>query len=140
MGCSNQKTKSLMGGSIPSGQNGCTACVVHVVLEGRQIIITCCGAYILFNAQCFRSCLIPNQGYMSEAGASLVDQKLGLNVVPKTKVVKLASETFNYLRIDVEKSKAKKVVNEHFPKVGRKFNRIGLPPKKGSFQVQFELT
>ena len=84
---------------------------------------------------CFRSCLIPNQGYMSEAGASLVDQKLGLNVVPKTKVVKLASETFNYLRIDVEKSKAKKVVNEHFPKVGRKFNRIGLPPKKGSFQV-----
>ena len=84
-----------------------------------------------------RSCLIPNQGYMSEAGASLVDQKLGLNVVPKTKVVKLASETFNYLRIDVEKSKAKKVVNEHFPKVGRKFNRIGLPPKKGSFQVLF---
>ena len=36
---------------------------------------------------CFgRSCLIPNQGYMSEAGASLVDSKLGLNVVPKTKV------------------------------------------------------
>ena len=76
---------------------------------------------------------------MSEAGASLVDQKLGLNVVPKTKVVKLASETFNYLRIDVEKSKAKKVVNEHFPKVGRKFNRIGLPPKKGSFQVMVKL-
>ena len=92
--------------------------------------------HISIHAQCFRSCLIPNQGYMSEAGASLVDQKLGLNVVPKTKVVKLASETFNYLRIDVEKSKAKKVVNEHFPKVGRKFNRIGLPPKKGSFQVE----
>merc|ERR1712223_1617565 len=72
---------------------------------------------------------------MSEAGASLVDQKLFLNVVPKTKEVKLASKTFNYLRIDVEKSKAKKVVNEHFPKVGRKFNRIGLPPKKGSFQM-----
>jgi len=88
---------------------------------------------------CFgRSCLIPNQGYMSEAGASLVDQKLGLNVVPKTKVVKLASETFNYLRIDVEKSKAKKLVTEHFPKVGRKFNRLGLPPKKGSFQVFVE--
>merc|ERR1719470_286379 len=88
---------------------------------------------------CFgRSCLIPNQGYMSEAGASLVDQKLGLSVVPKTKVVKLASETFNYLRIDVEKSKAKKLVTEHFPKVGRKFNRLGLPPKKGSFQVFVE--
>lgn len=36
---------------------------------------------------CFgRNCLIPNQGYLSEAGASLVDLKLGLNVVPKTKV------------------------------------------------------
>jgi len=84
---------------------------------------------------CFgRSCLIPNQGYMSEAGASLVDQKLGLGVVPKTRVVKLASETFNYLRIDVEKARAKKVVSEHFPKVGRRFHRIGLPPKVGSFQ------
>ena len=37
---------------------------------------------------CFgRSCLIPNQGYMSEAGASLVDGRLGLDVVPKTKVM-----------------------------------------------------
>ena len=36
---------------------------------------------------CFgRSCLVPNQGYLSEAGASLVDEKLGLGVVPKTKV------------------------------------------------------
>ena len=36
---------------------------------------------------CFgRSCLCPNQGYMSEAGASLVDAKLELNIVPKTKV------------------------------------------------------
>ena len=36
---------------------------------------------------CFgRSCLCPNQGYMSEAGASLVDSKLDLNIVPKTKV------------------------------------------------------
>lgn len=41
---------------------------------------TCCPC-------CFgRSCLIPNQGYMSEAGASLVDEKLGLNIVPRTKV------------------------------------------------------
>lgn len=29
---------------------------------------------------------MPNQGYLSEAGASLVDQKLQLNVVPTTKV------------------------------------------------------
>ena len=36
---------------------------------------------------CFgRSCLVPNQGYLSEAGASLVDQKLQLHIVPKTRV------------------------------------------------------
>uniref|UniRef100_A0A183A1L9 Phosphatidylinositol 4-kinase type 2 n=1 Tax=Echinostoma caproni TaxID=27848 RepID=A0A183A1L9_9TREM len=37
---------------------------------------------------CFgRSCLVPNQGYLSEAGASLVDQRLRLNIVPTTKVI-----------------------------------------------------
>ena len=81
---------------------------------------------VLFSNSLF---FLPNQGYMSEAGASLVDTKLGLNVVPKTKVVRLASETFNYLRIDREKARAKKMVSEHFPKVGRHFHRIGLPPK-----------
>lgn len=36
---------------------------------------------------CFgRNCLVPNQGYLSEAGASLVDSKLQLSIVPKTKV------------------------------------------------------
>ena len=86
---------------------------------------------------CFgRSCLIPNQGYMSEAGASLVDERLGLNVVPKTKVVRLASDTFNYLRIDREKARAKKMVSEHFPKVGRHFHRLGLPPKV-NIQITF---
>ena len=36
---------------------------------------------------CFgRSCLVPNQGYLSEAGGSIVDERLGLNIVPKTKV------------------------------------------------------
>ena len=41
----------------------------------------------LFFPCCFgRSCLVPNQGYLSEAGASLVDEKLGLKIVPKTKV------------------------------------------------------
>ena len=48
-------------------------------------------------------------------------------------MVKLASKAFNYLRIDREKSEAKKVVNEHFPKDG-----LGLPPKIGSFQVFVE--
>lgn len=39
---------------------------------------------------CFgRSCLVPNQGYLSEAAASIVDEKLNLNIVPKTKVIYL---------------------------------------------------
>ncbi|XP_059163379.1 phosphatidylinositol 4-kinase type 2-beta-like isoform X2 [Physella acuta] len=85
---------------------------------------------------CFgRSCLVPNQGYLSEAGASLVDQKLGLNVVPNTKVVRLASETFNYSAIDRAKARTKRNIYNKVPRVGKHFNRIGLPPKTGSFQL-----
>ncbi|CAG0894147.1 unnamed protein product [Cyprideis torosa] len=84
---------------------------------------------------CFgRSCLVQNQGYLSEAGASLVDQKLNLNVVPKTKVVRLASETFYYRKIDIQKSKTKRMMYEKFPMIGKRFNRLGLPAKVGSFQ------
>ncbi|XP_045504015.1 phosphatidylinositol 4-kinase type 2-beta isoform X2 [Colias croceus] len=86
---------------------------------------------------CFgRSCLIPNQGYLSEAGASLVDSKIGLKIVPKTRVVKLVSETFNYLRIDRERSRLKRAITEQFPNL--RFNRMGLPPKMGSFQLFVE--
>ena len=36
---------------------------------------------------CFgRSCLVANQGYLSEVGASIVDSMLQLHIVPKTKV------------------------------------------------------
>ncbi|KAF5277817.1 hypothetical protein FQR65_LT03798 [Abscondita terminalis] len=85
---------------------------------------------------CFgRSCLIPNQGYLSEAAAYLVDAKLNLMVVPKTKVVKLVSETFHYPRIDRQKARMKRAIMEQFPNVGLRFNRIGLPPKIGSFQL-----
>ncbi|XP_008835555.1 phosphatidylinositol 4-kinase type 2-beta [Nannospalax galili] len=88
---------------------------------------------------CFgRGCLLPNQGYLSEAGAYLVDTKLQLGIVPKTKVVWLVSETFNYSAIDRAKSKGKKYALEKVPKVGRKFHRIGLPPKIGSFQLFVE--
>ncbi|XP_018593381.1 phosphatidylinositol 4-kinase type 2-beta [Scleropages formosus] len=88
---------------------------------------------------CFgRGCLVPNQGYLSEAAASLVDQKLGLNIVPKTKVVYLVSETFHYSAIDRAKSRGKKYALEKVPKVGRRFHRVGLPPKVGSFQLFVE--
>lgn len=85
---------------------------------------------------CFgRGCLILNQGYLSEAGASLVDYKLQFNIVPKTKVVKLASMTFNYNALDRAKSRTKKNITEKFPQIGRRFHRLGLPPKVGSFQL-----
>uniref|UniRef100_A0A4W5Q552 Phosphatidylinositol 4-kinase type 2 n=1 Tax=Hucho hucho TaxID=62062 RepID=A0A4W5Q552_9TELE len=88
---------------------------------------------------CFgRDCLVLNQGYLSEAGASLVDQKLELNIVPRTKVVYLSSETFNYNAIDRVKSRGKRLALEKVPKVGQHFHRIGLPPKLGSFQIFVE--
>lgn len=88
---------------------------------------------------CFgRSCLVPNQGYLSEASAYLVDRKLKLGIVPKTRVVRLFSKTFNYSAIDRAKANTKREVSERFPKVGKHFNRIGLPPKVGSFQLFVE--
>lgn len=72
---------------------------------------------------------------MSEAGASLVDQKLKLNIVPKTKVVRLVSETFNYPRIDRQKAKLKKTIKEHYP--AARFNRMSLPPKVNTFQYAY---
>ena len=44
---------------------------------------------------------------MSEAGASIVDKKLGLDIVPVTRTVHLASESFHYSAIDRAKSKTK---------------------------------
>lgn len=44
-------------------------------------------------------------------------------------MVWLVSETFNYSTIDRAKSRGKKYALEKVPKVGRKFHRIGLPPK-----------
>ncbi|KAL0964628.1 hypothetical protein UPYG_G00326720 [Umbra pygmaea] len=88
---------------------------------------------------CFgRDCLVLNQGYLSEAGASLVDQKLQLNIVPRTKVVFLSSDSFNYSAIDRVKSRGKRLALEKVPKVGQRFHRIGLPPKVGSFQLFVE--
>ncbi|VDN17059.1 unnamed protein product [Gongylonema pulchrum] len=43
-----------------------------------------------------RSCLIPLSGYLSEVGASLVDDRLQLYIVPKTRIVKMAAPTFFY--------------------------------------------
>lgn len=82
---------------------------------------------------CFgRACLIPNQGYLSEAGASLVDRKLRLGVVPPTRVVKLVADTFYYARIDRQKFKLKQRIKERYPSA--KFHRMSLPLKVSVFK------
>lgn len=65
-----------------------------------------------------------------------MDQKLKLNIVPKTRVVRLISETFNYPRIDRQKARLKKTIKERYP--AAHFNRMSLPPKAGSFQFFVE--
>lgn len=50
-------------------------------------------------------------------------------------MVRLTSPTLNYSAIDRAKSLTKQNVSNRFPSVGRHFNRIGLPPKVGSFQT-----
>ncbi|PIO75502.1 hypothetical protein TELCIR_02439, partial [Teladorsagia circumcincta] len=63
---------------------------------------------------CFgRACLIPNNGYLSETGASIVDDMLQLYIVPKTRVVRMASPSFYYSRC---------------------CGRYEIKPKEGSFQ------
>ena len=111
---------------------------------------TCCPC-------CFgRTCLPPNQGYLSEVGASIVDTKLGLNVVPKTNVVFLSSPTFHYRPLDRlgirYKDYAKRrcgnqliylnmhilLLRHRFPDtLGKKVKR-SLPLKVGSFQLFVE--
>ncbi|OQV25120.1 Phosphatidylinositol 4-kinase type 2-beta [Hypsibius exemplaris] len=95
-----------------------------------KLVQRCCCPW------CFgRGCLVPNQGYLSEAGASLIDEKMKLGIVPKTRVIYLASPAFNYTRGERAKSRAKRDLAEHFPKMGKSFKRLGLPLKVGSFQV-----
>lgn len=43
-----------------------------------------------------RACLVTNFSYLSEAGASLLDDHLGLGIVPPTRLVALSSPSFYY--------------------------------------------
>jgi hypothetical protein len=70
---------------------------------------------------CFgRSCIIPNSGYLSETAASYFDRRLGLGVVPRTEIVKLASPSFNY---NISQKWSNRLFGTPFPK------------KIGSFQL-----
>ncbi len=51
-------------------------------------------------------------------------------------MVKLSAESFNYLAIDRVKSRTKQNLSHRFPNM--RFDRIGLPPKVGSFQLFVE--
>uniref|UniRef100_A0A5F5PVN4 Phosphatidylinositol 4-kinase type 2 n=1 Tax=Equus caballus TaxID=9796 RepID=A0A5F5PVN4_HORSE len=75
-------------------------------------------------------CIFPERIYQGSSGSYFVKDLQG--------VVYLASETFNYSAIDRVKSRGKRLALEKVPKVGARFNRIGLPPKVGSFQLFVE--
>ncbi|KAL4254266.1 Phosphatidylinositol 4-kinase [Abortiporus biennis] len=47
-----------------------------------------------------RACLIPNLSYISEAAASLLDERLDLHIVPRTELVSLSSPAFYYDWLD----------------------------------------
>lgn len=67
-----------------------------------------------------RPCLIPNFSYLSEVGASYLDARLALEMVPRTELVELASPTFHYAYND----------RIAFDKHG-----VPLPNKIGSYQT-----
>jgi phosphatidylinositol 4-kinase type 2 len=71
---------------------------------------------------CFfgRSCLIPNNGYICEAAASVLDRLLQTFIVPYTDTVYLSSPAFYYAYFD----------RRRYEKSGRR-----LPGKVGSFQL-----
>lgn len=95
------------------------------------------GKYFQKNLCCCmygRACLVANQGYLSEAGASIVDSSLGLNIVPKTKVVRFVSTSFHYSKVTRTKTNAVKNASQRFPQIGKRL-RQGLPPKTGSLQM-----
>ncbi|KAI5120977.1 hypothetical protein M0805_006649 [Coniferiporia weirii] len=59
-----------------------------------------------------RACLIPNLSYISEAAASLLDDRLSLNIVPKTQLVSFSSSAFFYDWLDRNAAKKGKPLPE----------------------------
>ncbi|KAF8161071.1 phosphatidylinositol 3 and 4-kinase-domain-containing protein [Crassisporium funariophilum] len=59
-----------------------------------------------------RACLIPNLSYISEAAASLLDDRLDLHLVPPTQLVSLSSQAFFYDWLDRNAAKKGKPLPE----------------------------
>ncbi|CAA7263169.1 unnamed protein product [Cyclocybe aegerita] len=59
-----------------------------------------------------RACLIPNLSYISEAAASLLDDRLDLHIVPPTQLVSLSSPAFFYDWLDRNAAKKGKPLPE----------------------------
>ncbi|KAF5385849.1 hypothetical protein D9615_002528 [Tricholomella constricta] len=59
-----------------------------------------------------RACLIPNLSYISEAAASLLDDRLFLHIVPPTQLVSLSSPAFFYDWLDRNAAKKGKPLPE----------------------------
>ncbi|CBQ72527.1 related to LSB6-Phosphatidylinositol 4-kinase [Sporisorium reilianum SRZ2] len=67
-----------------------------------------------------RPCLIPNFSYLSEVGASYLDARLALEMVPRTELVELSSPTFHYAYND---------------RIAFDKHHVPLPNKVGSYQT-----
>ncbi|TFK75459.1 hypothetical protein BDN72DRAFT_868130 [Pluteus cervinus] len=59
-----------------------------------------------------RACLIPNLSYISEAAASLLDERLSLQIVPPTELVSFSSPAFFYDWLDRNAAKKGKALPE----------------------------
>jgi len=81
-----------------------------------------------------RGCLVNNHGYLSEAGAYIVDDFLKLGVVPPTYVVMLSSPSFFYSKVARLRAEAVDKVSGGFPDLGKHLHH-GLPLKIGSLQT-----
>ncbi|CAH8847772.1 unnamed protein product [Trichobilharzia szidati] len=82
---------------------------------------------VQMSLQAIESGIHPERIYQGSSGSYFVKNIDG--------VVRLVSDSFNYSPVDRAKSKTKQHVASHFPEIGRHFNRLGLPPKIGSFQL-----
>ncbi|KRZ82314.1 Phosphatidylinositol 4-kinase type 2-beta [Trichinella sp. T8] len=83
----------------------------------------------MFRLRCpRRGCILANQAYLSEVGASIVDEYLDLKIVPKTKVAYLASPTFNYSSAEKRKAEQQR----------ERISGVNLPDKVGSLQCVVE--